>query len=903
MGTLSRSVSVHSPGTGLPHPTHRSSLKAPTQTRWPVSLNQLATFSLDDDSDLDRSFTDDKAPKGGVGSVKLLRMLKDSDDESNSGQSTQSKLKRPMSMSAYSGLQTPQQRSQQLKGVSVTRSSSMRVGGAQAGGPSAGGLAMSQRTNNAPAASSQDMERIFSEANAIAKRLGSSASGPVDSRGTVVQNKGVPGIRGPAVKTGLRPGVPNPSLVPSGPSAGVQVQAKSRLLAPSRPPPPNPALGPKQRLSHPGTATGGQRLDPRQVVQKREQPSQGPSIRPQGTLNVLQASPAVRKLGGLQPPLSRPSQLNQPIADNTIATTMLPSQPGMVLSMGAAEESESSRIIRELNEELERWKIEAEEHRKERVAAEVWRKQISNLERDLEVALDSLQSAEVKVIESRLEQETARIKFAEYEKAIEDLQFKAEQEATNIKFSENEKLIESLKADFEALKSTKEKELEEATISHNLKLEGIESRNKELEKRLEQAQHEIDELELQVVPAELRDIHQALFSANQDLEEKKRANEKLNTELEEAKANVVRAQEDSSQLLIKISQLQDTIAGHLGENNTLKEALKEHEKCQENAEANETRAHYQQLLAQEQDQKLKLEQALQEHQIQLHQVQQQVQMQQTTLLQQQTEIVSLRAVVEVEQKQAALLQQRLQEEQRNSLQFNRRVSGDGDMNSSFIMADTTMNSSMSSGIMPMNSTDATMGAMGGASTGVRGAQVFSSSGPNTMPPMNSMMASGLHSIRSFEGSPLTSQLGMTPMQPISSQSQASAAALPPTGVPSMVPAASVSSAGISDVEPKPRMIHHGSSGSISGIVTSGSRMSIHSDSMPSPAATNQTVEELTAQLQSLLKDKEKLQADLSKIPISGGGPMARRKAELLEEQMDTNERAISRVRYSIRMRS
>ena len=82
----------------------------------------------------------------------------------------------------------------------------------------------------------------------------------------------------------------------------------------------------------------------------------------------------------------------------------------------------------------------------------------------------------------------------------------------------------------------------------------------ELEKRLEQAQHEIDELELQVVPAELRDIHQALFSANQDLEEKKRANEKLNTELEEANTNVVRAQEDSSQLLIKISQLQDTIA-------------------------------------------------------------------------------------------------------------------------------------------------------------------------------------------------------------------------------------------------------------------------------------------------------------------------------------------------------
>jgi hypothetical protein len=31
--------------------------------------------------------------------------------------------------------------------------------------------------------------------------------------------------------------------------------------------------------------------------------------------------------------------------------------------------------------------------------------------------------------------------------------------------------------------------------------------------------------------------------------------------------------------------------------------------------------------------------------------------------------------------------------------------------------------------------------------------------------------------------------------------------------------------------------------------------------------------------------------------------MARRKAEILEEQMDENERAISKVRYSIRLRS
>lgn len=82
----------------------------------------------------------------------------------------------------------------------------------------------------------------------------------------------------------------------------------------------------------------------------------------------------------------------------------------------------------------------------------------------------------------------------------------------------------------------------------------------DLEKRLEQAQNEIDQLELQVVPAELQDIHQALFTATQNLEETKRSNEKLSADLAESNANVTRVQEDSSQLLIKISQLQDTIA-------------------------------------------------------------------------------------------------------------------------------------------------------------------------------------------------------------------------------------------------------------------------------------------------------------------------------------------------------
>lgn len=255
------------------------------------------------------------------------------------------------------------------------------------------------------------------------------------------------------------------------------------------------------------------------------------------------------------------------------------------------------------------------------------------------------------------------------------------------------------------------------------------------------------------------------------------------------------------------------------------------------------------------------EHVLQEHQYQLHQVQQQVQMQQTQLLQQQTEIVGLRAAVEVEQKQGVLLQQRLQEEQRlNGLQFNRRVSGDGDLNGSFLMIETSNSGGVSPGLVPMNMsfTDATTSAMGGTSMGVmstggagRGTQqAFSSSGPSPMSPMSNMMAQGLHSHRQFEGSSpsVLSQLSMTPVQTATSQAQtagtgaAAAAALPPIGIPSMVPTGGMSSAGTTDVEPKPRMIHHGSSSSISSIKTvntSSNRLSAHGDSMPSPAVANQ----------------------------------------------------------------
>lgn len=143
-----------------------------------------------------------------------------------------------------------------------------------------------------------------------------------------------------------------------------------------------------------------------------------------------------------------------------------------------------------------------------------------------------------------------------------------------------------------------------------------------------------------------------------------------------------------------------------------------------------------------------------------------------------------------------------------------------------------------------------------------------------------------------------------------------------------------------EIEVKPRMIHRGSSGSIPGVLSSsvgssgysnhhnsmgGKRLSMHGDMFGSftgpasgsgsgvgtgsgtgtggAASQSATIEDLTVQLQGLMKEKERLQADLSKIPISGGGPMTRRKAEMLEEQMDETERAMSKIRYSIRMRS
>ena len=229
-----------------------------------------------------------------------------------------------------------------------------------------------------------------------------------------------------------------------------------------------------------------------------------------------------------------------------------------------------------MEEELERWKIEVRELRQERVATDGWRKQISDLERDLETALDSLQSAEAKVIELRSEQQSAAAGKKDHEDAQEKL---AAYEAT----------VEQLKVDLELVRAEKEKALEEAATNQKEQLVQLESRNQgnftqltmvafcrpnewplidkcvtslplELELKLTQAQQEIEQLELQAAPPEIQDVQQSLFSATQDLEESKILVEKLKAELAEEKIKIAREQEDAGQLLVKLSQLQDTIA-------------------------------------------------------------------------------------------------------------------------------------------------------------------------------------------------------------------------------------------------------------------------------------------------------------------------------------------------------
>ncbi|KAI9302943.1 hypothetical protein BJ944DRAFT_269162 [Cunninghamella echinulata] len=61
-----------------------------------------------------------------------------------------------------------------------------------------------------------------------------------------------------------------------------------------------------------------------------------------------------------------------------------------------------------------------------------------------------------------------------------------------------------------------------------------------------------------------------------------------------------------------------------------------------------------------------------------------------------------------------------------------------------------------------------------------------------------------------------------------------------------------------------------------------------------------TTNDLDDQLLTLTKTKEKLQSDYSKIPLSGGGPMSRRRKEELEDMLDEVDQQLSRVKQKIR---
>ncbi|CAO3564814.1 unnamed protein product [Mortierella alpina] len=911
MGTRSQPTAGLGPSSLAHHNPHRSSLKTTAQLRWPVNLNQLAAISLDDDSDLDRSLTD--ISRDDIGSVKLLRMLKDSDDESPIAARAGSRLRRPRS--TYATLQSAQQNQPQLQkpGLPIARSSSLySVPDAQ----SKAGTSLPQ-----PLRTWSDQKKISGTAAApttgIGRRPGlrhhqsdmSLMMGPGKAQSKTMGE--VKGVSSEATLASHRPnGARNSTMIGQSGTSGKPLAGNSSTTMLRKPTASSSLSSSSSTFSAAGTLQQSQSQPNAATALKRPTSSSSTSI------NVRHsAMPTSSATGSRQETQRGQDQESTPIPtlvhEAKIATNQQQQQGAAVPAGPASGRGEHENIlIRELNEELERWKAEAQDHRQERAKVEGWRKQISDLERDLETALESLQAAEAKVIEANAEQNERGSQISQYEQTLD-----------------------RLRADHEAEKAEKEKReksLEQETLTQKQKLGDLESRNQDLETKLTQAQQEIEQLELQVVPVELQDVHQALFSATQDLEEANRIKDKLKTELAEEKAKVIREQEDAGQLLVKLSQLQDTIANQQIDINALREIVREHESCQEKAETAEYQhkktlellqrdvANHQHTLAQEREQKSAIEQSLQEQQYQIQHLQQQLQMQQTQLLQQQTEIVNLRASLEVEQKQASLLQQRLQEEQRlNNPHFGRRVSLDGELNGSYLMIETSR------------------GGVGGADANAMAA--MSGHAPT---------GSGLGPLSpDSSNSVLTHQIASSTLQ-----TAASSASLPPSSANSTTSFASggmvgpASALAAQEVEVKPRMIQRGSSGSIPGVLSSsfgssgysnhhntmggGKRLSMHGDMFGSftgamsgtgagtgvagagagagasgAPSQSTSIEELTVQLQGLMKEKERLQADLSKIPISGGGPMTRRKAEMLEEQMDETEKAMSKIRYSIRMRS
>ncbi|CAM0140578.1 unnamed protein product [Umbelopsis sp. WA50703] len=62
-------------------------------------------------------------------------------------------------------------------------------------------------------------------------------------------------------------------------------------------------------------------------------------------------------------------------------------------------------------------------------------------------------------------------------------------------------------------------------------------------------------------------------------------------------------------------------------------------------------------------------------------------------------------------------------------------------------------------------------------------------------------------------------------------------------------------------------------------------------------------DDLDDQMRMLVKQKERLQSDYSKIPIVGGGPTSRKRREDLEEQLDNIDSQLSKIKLKIRSRA
>lgn len=152
--------------------------------------------------------------------------------------------------------------------------------------------------------------------------------------------------------------------------------------------------------------------------------------------------------------------LSSSAASEPVLSQQTDQQACFVVQAGALEdrtttEEMAAAMISELTEELERWKTEVREYQQERVMVETWRKQISDLERDLEVALATLQTAEGKVIETKAEKNREiQTRLAEHQVIVDKLQAEVEKEKLEReRVSQEQERSEQQKAKVEALES------------------------------------------------------------------------------------------------------------------------------------------------------------------------------------------------------------------------------------------------------------------------------------------------------------------------------------------------------------------------------------------------------------------------------------------------------------------